>query len=392
MQNSTMYRLTHQAWLIGLISAAFSTASFAAAGKIEFSVGNVIALNTTGNSRSLTKGTEINAGDTIQTQDGRAQLRFSDGGYISLQPNTEFKVEDYSFNGKADGSEKGFFNLVRGGLRAITGAIGHGNNKSAYRVNTPVATIGIRGTEYLAQFDTKLLVKVGDGAVYLQNSGGDLTLFKGQSGEVGGDGSKPQHSDDTPSVGAAGPNGGKPSQTTEGQQESQKSTFSVAELRTEDGAICTADSGGGGCTFVNNDASTFDMAGQIQALGGTTAYYSGSSSLSGGYSVDTQLYINFGPNTVDLYDITISSGSSGSINAYSLSPASLDTSTGGFAFSAMALSQSSSGSLSGNSFTGVSGSLDKINGLPSATVNFNTTLSGGGSSGSVQVVKSSGGG
>ena len=94
MKNTNLYQMTHQAWLIGLISAAFSTGALAAAGKIEFAVGNVVALNSTGSSRSLAKGTEINSGDTIQTQDGRAQLRFSDGGYISLQPNTEFKVED----------------------------------------------------------------------------------------------------------------------------------------------------------------------------------------------------------------------------------------------------------------------------------------------------------
>lgn len=389
MQNSTMYRLTHQAWLIGLISAAFSTASFAAAGKIEFAVGNVIALNTTGNSRSLAKGTEINNGDTIQTQDGRVQLRFSDGGYISLQPNTEFKVEDYSFSGKADGSEKSFFSLVKGGLRAITGAIGHGNNKSAYRVNTPVATIGIRGTEYLAQYDTKLLVKVGDGAVYLQNSGGDLTLFKGQSGEVGSNGSKPQHSDDTPSVGAAGPNGGKPNQTTQGQQESQKDTFVVGELRTEDGGVCAGDNGGGGCAFVGVTQASFDMAGQIQALGGTTATYNGSASLTGGYIVQTAVTYAFGPNTANLDNIIVYSGSptANFIQANSFSPVGIDTNTGGFAFSGMSLSQSSNGSLSGNSFTGVSGVLDKINGLPSATISFSTTLSGGGSSGSVQAVR-----
>jgi hypothetical protein len=157
---ANLYQMTHQAWLAGLISAAFSTGALAAAGQIEFAVGNVTAQNPSGNSRPLSKGNEFDAGDTIQTRDGRVQLRFSDGGYISLQPNTEFKIEDYSFNGKADGSEKGFFSLVKGGLRAITGAIGHGANKNAYQVNTPVATIGIRGTEYLAQFDNKLLVKV----------------------------------------------------------------------------------------------------------------------------------------------------------------------------------------------------------------------------------------
>jgi len=117
---------------------------------------------------------------------------------MSLSPDTEFKVEEYSFEGKQDGSEKSFFNLVKGGLRAITGAIGHTNKKN-YRLNTPVATIGIRGTEFLATMRGRLLVRVGDGAVFLQNRKGDLVLYKGQSGQAS-DNEPPKRSDEQPVV------------------------------------------------------------------------------------------------------------------------------------------------------------------------------------------------
>lgn len=236
--NNPTFNLNRQALIAALITAAFPLTSHAAVGRVEFAVGGVNALGQDGSTRSLTKGGEINNGDTIQTIDGRAQIRFSDGGYISLQPNTEFKVEDYSYSGKSDGSEKGFFSLVKGGLRAITGAIGH-TNKQAYRVNTPVATIGIRGTEYLAQFNNaRLLVKVGDGAVYLVNAAGDIVLYKGQVGEAG-DGSKPQYSSEQPSVGSAGPTGGTPQQTQQEQQnQQQQNIFLAGELRTEDGSPC----------------------------------------------------------------------------------------------------------------------------------------------------------
>jgi len=236
--NTPSFSLSRQALIAALISTAFPLASQAAAGRVEFAVGAVNAVGRDGSARTLTKGGEIDNGDTIKTAEGRAQIRFSDGGYISLQPNTEFKVEDYSYNGKPDGSEKGVFSLVKGGLRAITGAIGH-TNKQAYRVNTPVATIGIRGTEYLAQYGgTKLLVKVGNGAVYLVNSAGDIVLYKGQVGEVG-EGSKPQYSSEQPSVAAAGPTGGTPQETQEQQgQQEQEQIFLAGELRTEDGAPC----------------------------------------------------------------------------------------------------------------------------------------------------------
>jgi len=389
MQKQNNFRLTNQAWLLGFISAAFSTASFAAAGKIEFSVGNVVALNTTGGSRTLSRGTEINAGDTIQTQDGRAQVRFSDGGYISLQPNTVFKVEDYNFSGKADGSEKSFFSLVRGGLRAITGAIGHGSNKTAYRVDTPVATIGIRGTEYLAQFDNKLLVKVGDGAVYLQNSGGDLTLFKGQSGEVGSDGAKPQHSDDTPSVGAAGPTGGKPAQTKEEQQQAQQNqnTFITGDIKTDDGDPCLTGLSSGACG--NSSSSSFDMAGQINILNSSNSIgnYTGSASGSG-YVATIDYDINFGNYQTFLNFFKLDDGSN-SITVTGSGTGSLNSSTGAHTISLVGAGSSTTGSCSSFcSVTALSGQLDSVNGLGSSKVNYSGTFNSSPVSGTIDTVGS----
>ena len=40
---------------------------------------------------------------------GRAQLRFDDGGMISLQPRTEFRIDRYQYNSPAGGEDKGFF-------------------------------------------------------------------------------------------------------------------------------------------------------------------------------------------------------------------------------------------------------------------------------------------
>jgi FecR-like protein len=252
MNNQPVFRLNRQALIAALISAAFPIASHAAAGRVEFAMGNVTALSTDGRERPLTKGTEINTGDTIQTSDGRTQVKFTDGGYISLQPNTQFKVDDYAYEGKADGSEKGFFKLVKGSLRAITGAIGH-TNKTAYRINTPVATIGIRGTELTGEYneegDNKTLkVHVSHGSVFLENEGGDLILFQGQSGIVTGEGNTPGYAEDGPIVGAAGPTGGTPEQGQQEQQQQQEQTniFMAAEQYNQDGTPCL-DASSAGC-------------------------------------------------------------------------------------------------------------------------------------------------
>ena len=119
----------------------------AAAGRVEFAYGQVSIENASGEQKAAKKGTELESGDTITTERGRAQLRFTDGAFTSLQPKTSFKVEDYNYDGKEDGNERSFFSLFRGGLRTLTGAIGK-RNRNAYRMKTPVATIGIRGTGY----------------------------------------------------------------------------------------------------------------------------------------------------------------------------------------------------------------------------------------------------
>jgi hypothetical protein len=244
MSNQSAFRLNRQALIAALISAAFPITSHAAAGRVEFAMGNVVAMSADGRERPLSKGVEINTGDTIQTSEGRTQVKFTDGGYISLQPNTQFKVDDYAFEGQADGSEKGFFKLIKGSLRAITGAIGH-TNKTAYRINTPVATIGIRGTELTGEYteegdNKKLVVHVSDGSVFLENGGGDLILFQGQSGIVTSEDDTPQYTDGGPIVGAAGPEGGTPQQGQQEQQEQQEQAniFMVAEQYNQDGTPC----------------------------------------------------------------------------------------------------------------------------------------------------------
>jgi len=232
--------LNKNAWLLVAAFAFLPLTAYSAAAKVEFAVGNVQVTSSDGRQRPLTKGLEVNPGDTVQTNsNGRAQLRFSDGGYISLQPDTQFRVDEYKYEGKTDGNEKGHFSLIKGGLRAITGAIGH-VNKSNYRVNTPVATIGIRGTEFLAQYTDKLLVKVGNGAVYISNSTGDLVLFSGQSGEVSNENSKPEYSNEEPTVTAAGPPGNTPEEVQQQTQQDQQQsdTFQVAEQYTENGTSC----------------------------------------------------------------------------------------------------------------------------------------------------------
>jgi len=381
--NNTVFKLSYRGWLVALISATYSAASMAAAGKVEFSLGDVAALSADGRSRVLTKGSEINPGDTIQTVNGRAQVRFTDGGYISLQPNTEFKVEDYAYSGKTDGSEKGFFSLVKGGLRAITGAIGHGTNKSAYRVSTPVATIGIRGTEYTAtqQEGGGLNFHVGDGAVFVETPGGNKVFYQGQNGSVDGQGGAPQHTSDTPGVGAAGPENPNQQQQEQQQNQQNQQTFIAGDIRDTTGSVCGSESsaGGGGCGFVTLDPN-FNMAAEIAAMGTQYASYSGYTETSN-WSASAYLSVSFGANAyvsgnlyVSGYDTSASTSLYGGLNKQ----------TGAFQFEFSPCSTS----CGSGEITHVSGGLEPVPGLTKAKINFGAELYGNSVSGSVGLTKS----
>src|SRR5699024_7525117 len=143
--------------LLGAFSP--SMAATKVAGTTVFVNGHVVAMAPATASRELVKGDEIFNQDRIETAaNGRAQLRFSDGGLVSLLPNTMFSVEEYFYEDDAE-SDSAVFGLLKGGLRTVTGAVGKTNHEE-YELKTPVATLGIRGTEYTAVLRTANTLRV----------------------------------------------------------------------------------------------------------------------------------------------------------------------------------------------------------------------------------------
>ena len=122
--------------------------SAAGAGKVVLATGQLTARAGDGTERRLKRMDPVFAGDTVVVgENAFAQIRFSDGGLVALRSGTEFRVDEYRYDGKEDGSEKAVFSLLKGGLRTISGKIGK-QHKDNYEMKTPVATIGIRGTHY----------------------------------------------------------------------------------------------------------------------------------------------------------------------------------------------------------------------------------------------------
>ncbi|MBM3359754.1 MAG: FecR domain-containing protein [Betaproteobacteria bacterium] len=136
------------------LSAFFLVASGAAhaadVGRVLLAVGDVVAVRD-GKPVRLALGTMVQDKDVLRTGPAsNLQARFTDESILSLRENTEIRIEEYRFTGKEDGTERAFFRLVKGGLRAITGLIGRTNHAN-YRMGSVVATIGIRGTDYVTR-------------------------------------------------------------------------------------------------------------------------------------------------------------------------------------------------------------------------------------------------
>lgn len=150
------------------------------AARVEFASGHVTAVDLQGAQRPLRKGDTVGEGDTVNTNSGRAQLRFTDGSFVALQPDSLFRIDRYRFDGKPTGEERGFFALLKGGMRTITGLVGR-TDKRNYKVETALATIGIRGTEYAIQYGNSVSGTVGEGEISACNAGGCLNVASGQS-------------------------------------------------------------------------------------------------------------------------------------------------------------------------------------------------------------------
>ena len=205
MKKSLMLKCTSFVLLLVLSQVAMAKS----VGTVTFSAGDVTISHADKTVTKAEKNAELNAGDAIETKEGRVQLSMIDGGKISLQPNTIYKINQFEFTGKEDGSEYNFTELVKGGLRTISGLIGH-KNRDHYQLKTAVATIGIRGTEFTVNFnDNNLLMTTNHGSVDVCNLGGCLNAITGQSIQVTGIGGAPKPSNKAAKAAAAPPPAGK---------------------------------------------------------------------------------------------------------------------------------------------------------------------------------------
>ncbi|MDP1664792.1 MAG: FecR domain-containing protein [Methylobacter sp.] len=142
--------------------------------------------------RPLSLGKPLYNSDAIYSEkDSYALLVFPDGEKVTLQADSELDIKQYNYQIK-DKKDQILLRLTTGGLRALTGSIGK-NAHDAFALDTPVATIGIRGTGTDSYTDgTSLDHSTWQGLSFLHNEAGEFDVPEGNSSSTSGQNGIPQ--------------------------------------------------------------------------------------------------------------------------------------------------------------------------------------------------------
>jgi len=141
----------------GLLSVLLLLAATAPAGAQQSEValvkvvdGEAFALRDESRS-SLGVGAPIFVDDVVETEAGSLGLTFKDGSRISIGPNSRVQFTQFQF-APAEGRLAFVIDFFRGTLLYVSGVIAK-LSPEAVQVRTPVATVAVRGTRFLAEIE-----------------------------------------------------------------------------------------------------------------------------------------------------------------------------------------------------------------------------------------------
>lgn len=183
-------------WTQGILAATEPVGETSAT--VTHLSGILTAVRSDGTTKLLSVNSDIREGDKLKTQqETYARIKFRDGAEIVLRPNSELKIDSYSYSESQPAKDNFAVSLIKGGLRAVTGLLGR-RSKEKTSFNTSTATIGIRGTHFGALLcaddcssiptvsgklpENGLHVDVAAGGISLTNSAGTQNLEAGQFG------------------------------------------------------------------------------------------------------------------------------------------------------------------------------------------------------------------
>ncbi len=126
-------------------------------------VRNQVLQVTRGATQPIASGEAVVRNEVVRTgADSATKLVFRDDTNLAVGPSATVTLDRFVFAGDETSASKVSVNLVRGAFRFTTGL----SDKRAYEINTPVATVGVRGTIFdVLSVNGQTVVVLLDGAL-----------------------------------------------------------------------------------------------------------------------------------------------------------------------------------------------------------------------------------
>ena len=150
-------------------------ASAVAAEKIGEAV--AVTVTVTGDDGPLSASSAVHRDERVRTSSsGKGQFVFRDGTKLAVGPNSSL-VLDQSIFADLNSFKKLTLNATRGTFRWISGK----SSSTAYKINTPFGTLGVRGTvfDFYVSSSTAAVVLLEGSAVFCGNDGACERLTRG---------------------------------------------------------------------------------------------------------------------------------------------------------------------------------------------------------------------
>jgi len=136
-------------------------------GEVSLVIGKALLVGLSdGSPARIRTGDFVREGDTIRTESsGHVHIRFIDQAVLSVRPMSELQVLAYRFDEANPENSLVKLNLVEGTARTVSGKAAKAA-KERFRLNTPIAAIGVRGTDFVVSTtSSSLTALVSDGAI-----------------------------------------------------------------------------------------------------------------------------------------------------------------------------------------------------------------------------------
>jgi hypothetical protein len=133
-------------------------------GEVSFVLGKAWIEKPGAGRERVTVGTKVGVFDKIETDsNAHVHVRFIDNGLLAVRPYSTLEIERYDYNPANPEDSAVKLNVTEGEARSISGEAAH-KARENYRINTPIAAIGVRGTDFVVNVDRRE-VEINEGAV-----------------------------------------------------------------------------------------------------------------------------------------------------------------------------------------------------------------------------------